>query len=379
MKIGQEPTITIIIPVRNIVRTIDKMVEHLEELDYPHDKMEILIADGGSSDGTVAHIRNLSQKYSHIKLIEVPNCKSPGQARNAALKVASGEYILFTDGDCAPAKDWIRKIIEPFFKDARIGGVGGEILTLRTEENNLTETYCEQIRFLSPTGRCGLYESGYMPTLKENLPHEVNGGDNSPFYATANFAVSRQAAQKIGNEFWHEPTGEDVDFNLRILNAGYKLYYAKEALVKHIHRVDLKSFCKQWYGYGFGHPLLLAKHAAPKFEIVWQIGRGLSTTLPAKKPGIIHVGKFHLMHLFSLLLILSLLLGFVFDASFASWLFGLLFVLLAGLYFWPCLKLKPAGAFFTFCKIRYLTNYSFIKGAWDGIKKFGAFCIEPSW
>jgi len=390
-----EPKISIIVPVRNADRTLKTTFEYLLNIDYPIDKMEIILGDGGSTDKTVEIIKDFQKKHDFIKLVEVPNCKSPGHARNAAIKIVTGDYVLFTDGDCAPNKDWAYQIVAPFEKDAKIGGVGGEVLTLRVEPDNFTENYCEQVRFLSPVGRCGLIESGYMPTVSKWLPHEVNGGDYSPFFATANFCVSKKAIDAIGGEFWDEPTGEDVDFSLRIMRAGFVLYFSKESVIKHMHRVDMKSFKKQWYGYGYGHPLLISKHADKKvLEFVIQAGKkpGLCFNIPWYRKGIIHIGNYHVMHssFWSLWITMLLMVMFnlanvtvgVVDTSFLLVIFdifALIFVVFSVRYFWPVLKLKPLSKFFTYARIRHATNASFMKGAKDGQSKFGATCIEPSW
>lgn len=390
-----EPKVSIIVPVRNAERTLRTTFEYLLEIDYPAAKMEILIADGGSNDKTVDITKEFMKKHAFIHLVEIPNCKSPGHARNAALKAVKHDYVLFTDGDCAPNKDWAYASVAPFEKDAKIGGVGGEVLTLRAEPDNFTENYCEQVRFLSPVGRCGLTESGYMPTVSKWLPHEVNGGDASPFFATANFCVSKKAIDAIGGEFWDEPTGEDVDFSLRIIKAGYVLYFAKEAVVKHMHRVDLKSFNKQWYGYGYGHPLLISKHADKQvLELVIQAGKkpGICFTIPWYRKGIIHIGNYHAMHFSFWNIWINVALLFFFELTGLSvWfinvpfvrllvvLFSLSFVFFVVRYFSPVLKLKPLSKFFTYARIRHATNASFMKGAKDGQSKFGATCIEPSW
>ncbi|HAR62862.1 MAG: hypothetical protein DKM50_05830 [Candidatus Margulisiibacteriota bacterium] len=373
------PKISIIIPVRNADRTLDTMFKYIFEIDYPADKTEIIIADGDSTDATVDVTKKWQKEHSNIKFVQVKNCKSPGEARNAAISEVTGKYVLFTDGDCAPNRDWAKKLIAPFFMDPKIGGIGGDVLTLRTDLSNDTESYCEQVHFLSPTGRCGRKDSGYMPIVQKNLPHEVNGGDNSPFFATANVAFSKEAIDKIGGKFWDEKTGEDVDFSLRVMASGYKLYYEIDAIVKHMHRVSMESYLKQWYGYGYGHPLLIKNHSKGVFEVVLQIGRGISFSIPSPVKGIIHFGSFHLMHIFAALTVLSALASiFTLNRSFplASL---LLFVFFTVKYFWPCLKLKPMNKFFAWSKIRYLTNYSFMKGAYDGTKEFGGICIEPSW
>ena len=398
---SSEPNISVIIPVRNAERTLDTTFQYLMKIDYPAEKMEIMMADGDSTDGTIDIIKRWQETYPNIKFTQVKNCKSPGEARNAALKLVTGQYILFTDGDCAPEPDWARKIIAPFFMDPQIGGVGGEVLTLKVDPDNLTESYCEQVRFLSPTGRCGVSDNGYMPPNEKNLPHEVNGGDDCPFYATANVAFSKEAIDKIGGQFWDEPTGEDVDFNLQILAAGYKLYYAKDAMLKHMHRVDMKSFCKQWFGYGYGHPLLLAKHAKSRnLEIVLQWKKPLYINLPWPGKGIIHLGHFHWMWIFGLLTVIGVIKSILFTMWPALIVNTCPFVktasLLSGVYSWtglfalftgwnifrylaPVRELAPQSAFWTFAKIRYATNWSFMKGALSGMKKFGTICVEPSW
>jgi glycosyltransferase involved in cell wall biosynthesis len=377
---SQEAYVSIIVPVRNAERTIDTTLSYLTGLDYPNERLEIILADGGSTDGTVDAIKRWQASHQHIKLVEVPNCRTPGHARNAALKVAKGEFVLFTDGDCAPNTDWVRQILQPFFMDEKIGGVGGELLTLRTDPDNETEDYCEQVRFLSVSGRCGVTESGYFPCLEAMAPHEVNGGDCSPFFATANAAFRREAIEAIGGHFWDEPTGEDVDFSLRVLMRGYRLYFAKEAVVKHMHRVSLDSFMKQWYGYGYGHPLLVREHARDGLEIVIQADKPRFLHLPSPIKGVVHLGAFHLAHLSLLASVGSGLAALATPAALP--LFGAslgLFTLSAAAYFAPCLKLKPRNRLLTWCKIRYLTNWAFIRGALDGSRRFGTICVEPSW
>lgn len=371
--------VSIIVPVKNAARTMEIFLKHLQALDWPRDRLEIVIVDGGSTDETVRITKAWADRLPLV-LIELQNCKSPGEARNAALKVAKGDYLLFTDGDCAPRVDWVREILAPFDRDPKIGAVGGEILTLKIDPDNLTESYCEQTGFLSPAGRCQIRTSAYYPAIKCYCPHEVDGNLGSPFFATANVAFRRQAVQEIGNEFWQFHTGEDVDFCIRLQKAGWKLYYNHQAVVHHMHRVDLASYLKQWFGYGYGHPLLIKNHARPGLEINLQYFGGLSFTLPWPGKTSIYLGNFHLMHVFGFLFLVCFFLNL-----FGGWLYGLtlisgfLFLLFFSLYFRPILKLKPRRQFYLWAKTRYLTNWSFIKGAFKGNKEFGAFCLENSW
>jgi cellulose synthase/poly-beta-1,6-N-acetylglucosamine synthase-like glycosyltransferase len=376
-----KPFITIINPIRNVERTLDKNLETLVNLDYPKDRMEIVLADGGSTDRTIEIVTRWQRRYPFIKLVVIPDSKSPGHARNGALKIAGGDYILFTDGDCAPRRDWVNELLKPFSLDSSIGMVGGEILTLRTDPTNDVEAYCEQTKFLMVSGRCLIREPGYYPTIMGDLPHEVNGNIHSPFFATANAAVSKKATDTVGREFWHEITSEDVDFSLRILKAGFKLYFQPSAIVEHMHRVTLPAYCKQLWGYGFGHPLAVQRHAKKVLEIQFQYTPRYSTfVIPWFKRGIIYIGDFHFMHLFGLGSLVSLARSLMignFSASFYVW--GGLFLVFLYKYFAPMLKLKPGNKFFTWCKIRYLSNWALMRGGFKGAKTFGVTYIESSW
>jgi len=367
-----KPFITVINPVRNTQRTLARCLESLVVLDYPMENLEFIFADGGSTDATVSIIKEWQKRYPQIKLVEVANCKSPGQARNAALAIARGDYIAFTDGDCYVRKDWVNKILEPFLKDSTIGMVGGEIHTMRTDHNN-TEIYCEQTKFLSVAGRCNLTSEGYYPTIKKDLPHEVNGNIHSPFFATANAAVSKKAADAIGREFWHEITNEDVDFSIRILKAGYKLYYKPDAVVEHMHRMSLADYSKQLFGYGFGHPLPVKAHAKKVFEICLQYFSYIYIPVPFFFKGVLYIGNFHLMHIFGLVSLIQLALG---RSALIS---GILFALFTLLYFWPVLKIKPRGKFLIWAKIRYLSNWALMRGGFKGMRAWKVFYIESSW
>ena len=377
----QLPLITIINPIRNVERTIDTNLKYLLGVDYPKDRMEIVFGDGGSTDKTVEIIRQWQKKYDLVKLVIVPNSKSPGEARNAALKMAKGDYILFTDGDCAPRPDWVKKILEPFFADPKIGMVGGEIHTLRTDPNNDVEAYCEETKFLTVAGRCLMTTEGYYPSITKDLPHEVNGNIHSPFFATANAAVSKVAADAIGREFWHEITSEDVDFSLRILKKGFKLYYKPSAIVDHMHRVTLQAYCKQLFGYGFGHPLAVKKHAKNVLEIQLQYTPNyITAVIPFFAPGIIYIGDYHFMHAFGLALVINIIQTIVTGAA-TAWLpiWAVLFALFLYRYFKPVAKLKPSSKFLTFAKIRYISNWALMKGGFKGWKTFGVIYIESSW
>ncbi|MBU1871271.1 MAG: glycosyltransferase, partial [Candidatus Omnitrophica bacterium] len=366
----REAFISIIIPVRNFERTIEKTFEYLLEVDYPRQDWEIIIADGGSSDKTVQIIKGWQAKFPFIKLVEIPNCPSPGYARNRALEIAKGDFLFFTDADCAPCKSWVKEILQHFQRDEKIAAVGGEVFTLKVDPNNLVEAWCEHFRFNMVSPRYGFIKEGYFPQLpKDPRPSDI-GGHKAYFFGTCNVAYRTSAIKALGAKFWDKPTGEDMNFSFQHRQAGWKFYFAPKAKVDHMHRADLKLLRKVWVSYGQAHAPLVEKYVKRNgLEIILQFLKSSpSFLIPFPLKGFIYLGNFHLMHLGGLLFIL----GLIFSWGIASWTFLLLFLWFGYQYIKWNLSMHPRSKFLAWSKMKYLTNLSFIQG---GLKDFKAYKI----
>lgn len=369
----KEDFVSIIIPVKNFERTIEKTFEYLLNVDYPHHSWEIIIADGGSKDKTVEIIKEWQKRYPFIKLVEIPDCPSPAYARNKALEIAKGDFLLFTDADCAPCKDWVKNLISPFKKDPRIGAVGGEVYTLKVDPNNLTEIYCEAFRFNMVSPRYGFIGEGYLPDFGEITPLEI-AGHKAYFFGTCNVAYRREAMKDL--KFWDHPTGEDMDFSHQLKLKGYKLYFAPEAKVDHMHRADFKGLRKVWVSYGEAHSPLINKYCKKNLlEIVFQImKKKMSLKIPFFLKGFIYIGDFHFMHIFGVLTVL----GFIFNNRPLGLIFLILALYSAFSFFFYCFYCKPRRYLLTWFKMKYMTNLSFIRGGLKNFKRYKVLCIEPS-
>jgi glycosyltransferase involved in cell wall biosynthesis len=380
---AKAPFISIIVPVRNFERTIEKSFEYLLNVDYPHDSWEWVIADGGSTDKTIEIIKNWQKKYPFIKLVEIPNCPSPGYARNKALEAVKGDFLFFTDGDCAPEKNWVNEMLKHFFKDPKIAAVGGEVFTLKVDPDNLVEAWCQHFRFNMVSPRYGFIKEGYYPDFpKEPMPCDI-GGHKAYFFGTCNVAYRKAAMKEIGAKFWERPTGEDMDLSYQHRSKGWKFYFAPLAKVDHMHRADLKALRKVWVTYGQAHLPLLQKYVKKNvMQIIFQNFKGCpSIKLPFPIKGFIYLGNFHLMHMAAALFLAGLIWA-VIAKTLVWWLVALLLFLFVIKFAYQYVRwnfdMEPKSAFWTWCRLKYLTNLSFIQG---GLKEFGKYkilCIEPS-
>ncbi len=379
---SETPLVSIVIPVRNAGRTIEKTFEYLLNVDYPRDRWEIVIADGGSNDETLEIIAKWQKQHPFIGLVKITDCPSPAFARNCALEKVKGDFILFTDGDCAPCREWIYELLKHFEKDPQIGIVGGEIHTLRVDPDNLTEAWCEHFMFNMVAPRYGFIKEGYFPPLSDRRPTQI-AGHRGYFFVTANVAYRKKAIEQAHARFWEHKTGEDVDFCIQVQNAGWKLYFAPKAKVDHMHRATFPALRKVWVTYGMAHPPLLSKHSKKYMEIVFQFLKNNPTiAFPFPVRGFIYLGNFQLMNIFFLLTIAYLAISLFHPISQALWLTTAILFSIT-LYFtyqyvkW-CFFMEPHNRFFTWCRMKYLTNLSFSIGALKGSRKYKTFCIEPS-
>ena len=178
-----------------------------------------------------------------------------------------------------------------------------------------------------------------------------------------------------------EEISEDVDFSIRIIKKGFRLFFQPDAVVEHMHRVTLEAYCKQLFGYGFGHPLSVQVHAKKIFEICLQYFGYIYIPVPCFIKGVVYIGNFHLMHIFGALFLIRLFLALFNPGLFNGWIlfFGLLSLVFGILYFLPALKLNPKSKFLAWAKIRYLSNWALMRGGFKGMKEWRVFYIESSW
>ncbi|MDD4980469.1 MAG: glycosyltransferase [Candidatus Omnitrophica bacterium] len=377
------PFVSIIIPVKNFERTIEKTFEYLLAVDYPRDSWEWVIADGGSTDKTVEIIESWRKIYPFIKLVQIPNCPSPGFARNKALEAVKGDFLFFTDADCAPDKNWINEMLKHFSRDPQIAAVGGEVFTLKVDPNNLVEAWCQHFRFNMVSPRYGFIQEGYYPEFPRDPEPSDIGGHKAYFFGTCNVAYRRSAMREIGAKFWERPTGEDMDLSYQHRQAGWKFYFAPKAKVDHMHRADLKALLRVWVTYGQAHLPLIQKYVRKNnLEIILQFLKGNpSFVLPFPLKGFIYLGNFHMLHIFALLFILGVVGNFIWLGVFWK-IFTLASLFLTIYFLYQYVKwnfgMEPKDKFFTWCRMKYLTNLSFIRGGLKGLSKHKVLCIEPS-
>ena len=231
--------------------------------------------------------------------------------------------------------------------------------------------------------RYGFIKEGYYPEFPKNPKPTDIAGHKGYFFGTCNVAYRRKAMDDIGVRFWDRPTGEDMNLSYECRRNGYKFFFAPKAKVDHMHRADTKALRKVWVTYGQAHLPLLEKYVKRSgLEVVLQFIDGApSFMLPFPMKGFVYIGNFHLMHIFGLLTLIAIVANFFMLSAAMTYISAILFLLT--LYFgYEFIKwnfdMEPKSEFWTWCKLKYLTNVSFLQGGLKDFKKYKILCIEPS-
>lgn len=126
------PTVSIIVPAHNEEAGIEAKIQNLLALDYPHEKVKILVGSDGSSDRTQQIVERFEK--DGVGLVSFPQQRGKSAIQNGLVSLASGEILVFTDADCLLPHDALRSLLENFADS----GVG--LVTAHPKYLNETET-----------------------------------------------------------------------------------------------------------------------------------------------------------------------------------------------------------------------------------------------
>lgn len=238
------PFVSIIMPVRNEAGFIKQAIESILQNDYPAEKMEIIVVDGMSDDGTRKIVKELAENDKRIRLLDNPKRIVP-TAMNIGLKAAKGDLFIRIDGHCKIAKDFIKNSVQEIKNHPDAWVVGGYIETVCNSYIGKAIAAAMQ----SPIGvggarfRLGNYE-GWVDTLAFGTHH-------------------RWILDKIGYFDEELVRNQDDEFNLRIIQAGGKIWLSKAIKSKYYSRPSLIKLWRQYFQYGFWRIRVLQKHKRP--------------------------------------------------------------------------------------------------------------------
>jgi cellulose synthase/poly-beta-1,6-N-acetylglucosamine synthase-like glycosyltransferase len=197
------PRVSMIIAAHNEERSIGRKLENILALDYPGDRLEVIIASDGSSDGTDAVVARYTGDT--VRLLALPRC-GKAAALNAAVASSSGEILVFSDANSLYVPGALRALVAPF-SDPEVGGVAGN-----------------QMYMDGDAGAAGEGERRYWE-LDRALKRAEGAAGNTISATGAIYAIRRSLFQQV-------PAGVTDDFvtSTRVIRQGKRLVFAPAAV-----------------------------------------------------------------------------------------------------------------------------------------------------
>jgi hypothetical protein len=219
---------------------LKKSLPAISKINYPN--YEVIIVDGGSTDGTQDYVK---EKFQDFKLVELPKNLGVAGNMNAAIPHVKGKYVCFLDNDLIIQPEYVRKVVDCFEKNPRVGMVGVHI-----QDND---------------GR--IYSSGFFGKYAESRMKKHVG---EALYVTGVCMAFRTSALlQIGGFDSNFKMGcDDIDAAIRLRHVGWKILAIPDVLGYHLRSSTVKKFkMKAFYYVVSGKLYMFFKNFSSKTAI----------------------------------------------------------------------------------------------------------------
>lgn len=215
--------LSVVTTVRNEGRNLGPLLESLVIQEPP---LEVVVVDAFSMDDTRQIARRFAREYDFVRLLVRGGTR--GRSRNYGVAASRGEAVVFIDGDCIASPFWLKHLRARLRAGAAV--VAGQSIHI-----------------------------GYRPFEElERVELYYRGSDVT--FPSSNLAYRRDVFDAIGGFDERFVTAEDIDLNLRAVDAGFTITYEPAAVVYHRTRGSYYDFFRQAFWNGVGRKQLTLKH-----------------------------------------------------------------------------------------------------------------------
>jgi cellulose synthase/poly-beta-1,6-N-acetylglucosamine synthase-like glycosyltransferase len=206
------PTFSIVVPVKDEEKVVGRLLDAFVNVNYPKEKMEIVVVEDGSVDKTVEICAEYASRFPNlVRLVRGPVSDGKPSALNYGLKHVKGEIVGVFDADSVPEPDALMKVAR-YFADPNINSVQGRSCLINADENMLTKlvSYEENVRFR-------VYFQG-KDTLNLFVP-----------IAGSCYFVRKCVLENVGG--WDSQfLSEDMEMAAKLLEKGHQTKFAPDIL-----------------------------------------------------------------------------------------------------------------------------------------------------
>lgn len=246
------PKVSILIPAHNEAVVIEKTLKSMTRLNYPKDKLEVIVINDNSSDQTGEIAQAIGKKHPYIKVVKTvpPHAgKGKSSALNQGFQSSTGKYIIVYDADNTPESDAIYHLVMGLENDKKAGAVVGKFRVSNAKKSLLTrfiniETICFQ--WMAQAGRWKWFKMATIPGT--------------------NFAIRRSIIEELGG--WDEQAlAEDTELTIRVYNLGYHIRFFPAAITWEQEPETWKVWWRQRTRWARGNQYVVVKFLLQFFKL----------------------------------------------------------------------------------------------------------------
>ncbi len=225
-----KPFVSVIIPCRNEVRFIERCLDSILASDYH--PMEVIVADGLSTDGTRDILYRLAALDPRLRIIDNPERITP-VALNRAIAASQGEIVVRFDAHAAMPRDYIRQVVD-LLESSNADNAGGSIRTLPQSNGPFSGPIVAAL-----SSRFGVGNSPFRTVADRN-----GSGSLCPREADTVFGGCwhKSLFDRLGGFNEKLARSQDIEFNLRIAHAGGKIMLDPQIVCDYYARSTLAAF-----------------------------------------------------------------------------------------------------------------------------------------
>ncbi len=237
-----QPPVTVIMPVRNEESFLARCLESLAATDYPVDRLEVLILDGGSTDRSRAIAEGFRPRLPGLQVLDNPD-RIQAAGFNQGLLGATGDIVVRMDAHTLYAPDYISHCVR-LLRDSGAQNVGGP-------QRAVGETAVTRAIAFAVSSKFGAGDAQYRYADKDTWSDTVYLG-----------SWRRETLRSLGGMRTDWAVNEDYEMNYRLRQAGGRILVSPTIKSTYFVRGTIPKLARQYFRYGFWKVRTLTAHPA---------------------------------------------------------------------------------------------------------------------
>lgn len=233
------PSVSVVIPMLNEAAYIDRCIETFDAQDYPTDRFDVFVVDGGSTDGSRERLAELAAERPWLHMVENPDRRA-SSAFNRGIEASDSSIVCIVGAHAEVGPDFISRSVAAL-AETGAGGVGG---VLRHEGIDAKGTAIG----LAMTSKFGMASPFRFATERRSVD------------TIGHPAYRREVLDEVGPFDEQLERNSDYELNHRIIDAGHELILDPGIVTVYRPRHTLGALARQFYDYGKGKAVVARNH-----------------------------------------------------------------------------------------------------------------------